>query len=176
MDLTEEQINRLHLTSLEILEKIGIRISHEGARKLLENNECFVEETNIVHIPKWLVDESIRSAPSQIIIYNREGKETMRLEGNNNYYGLGTDLLRTIDLKTIDINRFAGFIDYISILPNRDELRYLMIIMAKSVKDKDMMKYCRLCTDVKQALHKNRFSAQKLGCLHINSILHINSK
>ncbi|MFX1295750.1 MAG: trimethylamine methyltransferase family protein [Promethearchaeota archaeon] len=101
--LTEKQINRLHLASLEILEKVGVKISHEEARKLLENNKCYVEETNLVHIPKWLVEESIQNAPSQIIIHNREGDETMRLEGNNNYYGLGTDLLRTIDLKTNEL-------------------------------------------------------------------------
>ena len=51
-------------------------------------------------IPNWLVEEAIRRAPSRITLYNRHGEEAMRLEGRNNYYGLGTDLIRTQDVRT----------------------------------------------------------------------------
>lgn len=98
--LSEKQIKKIHLASLEILENIGVRVSLEEGVKLLENAGCTIEDDNIVHIPNWLVEDSIHNAPSSITIYNRKGMEAMRLEDHNNYFGLGTDLINTHDLKS----------------------------------------------------------------------------
>jgi len=98
--LSEDQINKVHLASLEILADIGVQVSHEEGLKLLEQNECILEDNNIVRIPNWLVEDCISSVPSQIQIFNRNGQEAMNLGGNNIYFGLGTDLIRTIDLQT----------------------------------------------------------------------------
>jgi trimethylamine--corrinoid protein Co-methyltransferase len=97
---TQEQIEEIHRTSLEILEAIGIRIPHKEAIQLLQHAGCQVDNGDIVHFPKGLVEECIHSAPRHITIYNRLGEEAMRLEGRNNYFGTGTDLIRTIDLET----------------------------------------------------------------------------
>ena len=98
--LTEDQIKEIHRASLEILETIGVRVSHEEAVQLLRDAGCRVKENNIIHIPNWLVEECIRSAPSRITMYNRKGEEAMRLEGRNIHFGLGTDLISTYDVKT----------------------------------------------------------------------------
>ncbi len=98
--LTENQIRKIHLATLEILDTIGIRVPHNEGVQLLEDAGCQVKEDNIVQIPNWLVEESICNAPSGITLYNRNGEEAMRLEGRNIYFGTGTDLLRTIDLNT----------------------------------------------------------------------------
>ena len=50
--------------------------------------------------PAALVEEAIRSAPSCVTLYSRDGEEAMRLGGRRNYYGLGTDLIRTQDIRT----------------------------------------------------------------------------
>jgi len=96
----QEQIEEIHRASLEILETIGIRVPHQEAIQLLQQNGCRIKDGEIVIFPNWLVEECIRSAPSRITIYDRQGGEAMRLEGRNNYFGTGTDLLRTIDLDT----------------------------------------------------------------------------
>lgn len=98
--LTQEQIEEIHRASLEVLETIGIRVPHPQALQLLKENGCQVKDGEVVLFPNWLVEESLRSAPSRITIYNRLGNEAMRLEGRNNYFGTGTDLIRTIDLET----------------------------------------------------------------------------
>ena len=98
--LPDDQIKEIHRASLEILETIGIRVFHKEGVELLRNAGCQVNQENIVLIPNWLVEECIRSAPSCVIIYNRQGEEAMRLEGRNIYFGLGTDLIRTYDLRT----------------------------------------------------------------------------
>jgi trimethylamine--corrinoid protein Co-methyltransferase len=98
--LTEEQIGEIHRASLEILETVGVRLLHEGAVALLRDAGCRVKGDNIVQIPNWLVEECIRSAPSRITMYSRDGAEAMRLEGRNIHFGLGTDLISTQDLET----------------------------------------------------------------------------
>jgi trimethylamine--corrinoid protein Co-methyltransferase len=98
--LTEDQIQEIHRASLEILETIGVRLLHDEAVQLLRAAGCRVKGDNIVHIPNWLVEECIHSTPSRITIYDREGAEAMRLEGRNIHFGLGTDLIKTQDLKT----------------------------------------------------------------------------
>lgn len=98
--LTEEHIQELHRATLEILETVGVRVAHAEAVEMLRGVGCRVKAKDIVLMPNWLVEESIRSAPSRITMYNRKGQESMFLEGRNVYFGLGTDLVDTYDLKT----------------------------------------------------------------------------
>jgi trimethylamine--corrinoid protein Co-methyltransferase len=98
--LNEEQIRTIHAATLEVLETVGVRVAHDEALTLLRDRGCRIGEDNIVCIPAALVEEAIRSAPSSVTIYNRDGAEAMRLGGRNNCYGLGTDLIRTQDVRT----------------------------------------------------------------------------
>jgi len=98
--LTEEQLQELHRSTLEVLERTGVRVAHAEAVEMLRAAGCRIKPGNIVLIPNWLVEESILSAPSRITICNRKGQESMYLEGRNVYFGLGTDLIDTYDLKT----------------------------------------------------------------------------
>ncbi len=98
--LTENQIEEIHRASLEVLETVGVRVSHEEAVQLLREAGCRVKDGNVVQFPNWLVEESIRSAPSRITMYDQQGNEAMPLEGRNTYFGLGTDLISTVDLET----------------------------------------------------------------------------
>src|SRR5512136_557886 len=119
--LTDEQIREIHLASLDILETIGVRVNHDEAVQMLQTAGCRVKPGNIVQIPGWLVDQCICSAPSRITIYNRRG-EAMRLEGRKIHYGLGTDLIKTIDVRTgelrastlDDVRNAARVVDYCS--------------------------------------------------------------
>ena len=90
----------IHHATLEILETVGVRVAHDEALQLLRDRGCRIKGEDIVLIPNWLVEQAIRRAPSAVTIYNRIGQEAMRLEGRNNYYGLGTDLIRTQDVRT----------------------------------------------------------------------------
>ena len=98
--LREEQIRTIHAATLEILETVGVRVAHDGALKLLRDRGCQIKGDDIVTIPGALVEEAIRSAPSCVTLYSRDGEEAMHLGGRRNYYGLGTDLIRTQDIHT----------------------------------------------------------------------------
>lgn len=98
--LREEQIKELHAASLDVLETVGVRVMAEEGIQLLRDAGCRVKKDRIVQMPAEIVEKCMHSAPSRIAIYNRLGAEAMRLEGDNIYFGLGTDLIKTRDLRT----------------------------------------------------------------------------
>jgi trimethylamine:corrinoid methyltransferase-like protein len=98
--LTEEQIGEIHGATLDLLHNTGVKVLNEEAQTLLKDAGCRIEAEHIVKIPGWLVEESIRCAPSSVTVYNRQGDATMVLGGTNVCFGMGTDLLNTWDLRT----------------------------------------------------------------------------
>ncbi len=98
--LTEPQIKHLHAATLNLLETVGVKVMLPEAVELLVNAGCRLSGDNAVRIPGHLVEDAIRSAPSQITLYDRLGSQAMRLEGRRVHFGLGTDLLHTYDLTT----------------------------------------------------------------------------
>lgn len=98
--LTRDQIKEFHRATLEILDTRGVIVQHEEGQDLLADAGCRRLDADSFSIPGWLVEECIRSAPSQVIIYDRRGEVAMRLGGRHIHFGLGTDLITTVDLKT----------------------------------------------------------------------------
>ncbi|NIS61679.1 MAG: trimethylamine methyltransferase [Proteobacteria bacterium] len=98
--LTEDQIKEFHSASLEVLETVGVRVLDHEAIHLLREAGCTIENGTVAMIPNALVEGCIQSAPSCITIHTRQGGEAMRLEGHRIHFGLGTDLIKTHDLKT----------------------------------------------------------------------------
>ena len=98
--LTEDQIQEIHLATLEILETIGVKILGEEGIELLEGAGCRMKQDKRVKIPRRLVDDCIESAPSRLSICSRTGEAAMDLQGHQSYFGTGTDLLHTLDLET----------------------------------------------------------------------------
>jgi len=97
--LTEPQIQELHQATLELLETTGVKVLHNDARQLLHDAGSQIADRQIVKIPRQLVEASIQNAPSSVTIYNRNGEPAMSLAGRNVYFGMGTDLLQTWDLR-----------------------------------------------------------------------------
>ncbi|MEJ2724101.1 MAG: trimethylamine methyltransferase family protein [Deltaproteobacteria bacterium] len=101
--LDDRQIQRIHHAALRVLDEVGVRIFHQGAVDLLNGHGARVKNGNLVQIPPFLVEDAIRSAPSNIRIFNRKKELAMELGGRRIYFGTGTDLPKTIDLRTREI-------------------------------------------------------------------------
>lgn len=97
------QIMRIHHAVLRVLDEVGVRIHHKEAMDLLVSHGARVNADNIVRIPSFLIEDAIASAPSNLVIYNRNKEPVMELGGSRIYFGTGTDLPKTIDLKTREI-------------------------------------------------------------------------
>ena len=98
--LDEAQIRRLYHAILRILEEVGVKVLHKEAVDLLVSHGCRVKDNQVVLVPSFLVEEAVRSVPSSLLIYNRKKEPVMDLGGRRIYFGTGTDLPKTIDLKT----------------------------------------------------------------------------
>lgn len=101
--LDESQILRIHHAALQVLEEVGVKVLHGKGVDLLAGHGAQVMDGNLVRIPAHLVDDAIRSAPSDLTIYDRKKEPVMALGERRIYFGTGTDLPKTIDLITREI-------------------------------------------------------------------------
>jgi trimethylamine--corrinoid protein Co-methyltransferase len=86
--LSEGQREEIYSASLEILQRTGAKVFSKEARELFAKAGCWVDG-EIVRFPIGLCEWAVRTAPSKIILYNRNGEPAMRLEGHNTYFGPG---------------------------------------------------------------------------------------
>ena len=97
--LSDEQIQEVHNSSLDILSRTGIVMKNEKARQLLLDAGAW-ESRERIKIPEHLVTEAIGSAPSRIPMHNRLGELTMPLEEGKVFFGPGSDCVFTLDVET----------------------------------------------------------------------------
>jgi trimethylamine--corrinoid protein Co-methyltransferase len=95
---SDDQVERLHHASLEILDRTGLRLFEPEALELLKKKGIQVEDGNRVHIPPGLVEWALTVAPQRAVLCNRNGQRVMPLERNNVFYGPGSDCPNVIDL------------------------------------------------------------------------------
>jgi len=96
---TESQCSRIYNAVLEVLERTGARVFNEEALNLLRDAGCRVNKDR-VWIPSKIVDKAVKSAPSRVVLADRNGKRRLFLEGRNSYFGPGPTNPNFIDLDT----------------------------------------------------------------------------
>ncbi len=95
--LSSDQLQQIHLASLEVLERTGVDVGLPEAVDLLDQAGADVRDPSRVKIPSHLVDEALRTTPHRITIFDRNGLPALHLEGRNCYFGTGTDTPFVID-------------------------------------------------------------------------------
>ncbi|MGB9585996.1 MAG: trimethylamine methyltransferase family protein [Anaerolineales bacterium] len=94
-----EECERIHLASLEILWRVGVDVHDEKARQLLKKAGAKVDGIR-VRIPDHLVTKALLTVPKRITLYDRHGKAAIRAGGYNSYFGGGSDCLNILDHRT----------------------------------------------------------------------------
>jgi trimethylamine--corrinoid protein Co-methyltransferase len=92
----QEECEKIHLASLEILERTGIDVHDELARDILVKGGAISDGLR-TRIPEYLVTWALQKAPKRLTLYNRHGKVAIRASGYNTYYGGGSDCLNILD-------------------------------------------------------------------------------
>jgi len=95
--LSEKQFRRMHEASLEILERVGVRLYLAEAVELIKRAGARVTDGNRVHVPARLVEKTLLSVPKEVTLYNRQGNPAMPVGGYRSFYGPGSDCLNIID-------------------------------------------------------------------------------
>ncbi|MCQ3936265.1 MAG: trimethylamine methyltransferase [Chloroflexi bacterium] len=71
--LTQEQVEKIHEASLEILEEVGLKVRFEPARELFQHHGCIVEGER-VKFPRAVVEKYRKMAPSSFTFHARDPK------------------------------------------------------------------------------------------------------
>ncbi|MGB9640725.1 MAG: trimethylamine methyltransferase family protein [Anaerolineales bacterium] len=92
----QEECEKIHLASLEILWRIGIDVHDDKAREIFKKAGAKVDGIR-VRIPEHLVTKALLTVPKRITLYDRNGKAAIRAGGYNSYFGGGSDCLNILD-------------------------------------------------------------------------------
>jgi len=121
--LSDDELERIHETSLKILQEIGIKVLSKKVQSLLAENGAKVDASpSIVKIPSSLVEEAIKKAPKEIILCGRDPKFDLKLPSKDFTFiatsGYAT-FIRDLETgekrmtKTSDLRDFAILSDYL---------------------------------------------------------------
>ncbi len=97
--LGPQEREKIHLATLEILERIGIDVHDETARQRLVKGGAKADGIRI-RIPEYVVARALNVVPKRMTLYNRNGRVAIRAWGYNTYYGGGSDCLNILDHRT----------------------------------------------------------------------------
>jgi len=96
--LTKTQVERVHETSLQILEQIGVDFSYPPALEVLKNGGAKVDGERVFFPPK-LVEEQIKKAPREFRLYARNPENNVVIGGNHMVFtpGYGPPFITDLD-------------------------------------------------------------------------------
>jgi trimethylamine--corrinoid protein Co-methyltransferase len=122
---TDAQLQEIHLASLEILRRTGVRVHEAESLGLLRDAGCIVTGENLVRFPAAIVEDALLHVPSRVVLCDRTGEPRLFLEGQRIYFGTGSDLPNTRDLETGDrrpslLSDVAHTARLVDALPNLD--------------------------------------------------------
>jgi trimethylamine--corrinoid protein Co-methyltransferase len=98
--LTDDLIKEVLLQAKDILESLGVVVENQEALDLFSSIGINENEKGRICIPRDLVEKSVQSAPKSIRLYNREGIEAVRLEGDRICFDPGSAALNYLDYET----------------------------------------------------------------------------
>jgi trimethylamine--corrinoid protein Co-methyltransferase len=105
--LSNDQIEQIVYAAMDVLQVTGTCVYQEEALELLRDAGCVVKEGDRVFIPAWLVENSLKSAPSRIVLAGRNRERRVTLEKNQIYYGTGSDCPFILDPYTSERRRYT---------------------------------------------------------------------
>jgi len=99
--LSRDEIHAIHVAAMEILERIGIVIQHDGALRTLKKAGATIDEKKkIAKFPEYLVREGLKKTPSRVLLKARNSKYDILIGDGNSYFTNGFGAYYTIDLET----------------------------------------------------------------------------
>jgi trimethylamine--corrinoid protein Co-methyltransferase len=97
--LSNEEIKSIHLSALQILSSIGMRLPHPEALDLMRQNGADIGDENVVRIPTRLVEAAIKSVPKrkEVTLFGRDPKHDVTFEKHDPGLACMTMAVNVID-------------------------------------------------------------------------------
>jgi trimethylamine--corrinoid protein Co-methyltransferase len=104
--LTEDQVERVHDASLEILEVVGLLVRNREARSLFARHGCRAdEETGIVRLPRNIVRHFLDACPPRFTYHGRDARYDRTLPDDGPLMVNGSSAPDVLDLETGRVRR-----------------------------------------------------------------------
>jgi trimethylamine---corrinoid protein Co-methyltransferase len=131
--LNRAQCEHIHLASLEILRRTGVRVYHDEALALLRQTGSVTIEGNLVKFQPALVEWAVQQAPSRVPLCKR-GSDTViaPLEARIVSFGTGSDCLTYLDPRT-GVRRPFTYRDVVDCVHVVDALPQLQFCMSMGI-------------------------------------------
>lgn len=102
--LSEDFVQRIIDEAIEVLERVGVLIENQEALDLLGEHGARVDHKK-VRFKRELVEGALKTAPSSITLYDRDGKPALELKGRNTHFNPGSAALMILDSHTGKLRR-----------------------------------------------------------------------
>ena len=121
--MEEELKEKVFTEALDVLEEIGVFVENENAINLMRYRGFDVENQR-VKIPRDMVKKALKTAPSSIPLYDREGNFVLDLEGDNICFDPGSAALNVLDPDTNEIRTAItkDFVDFTKVVEQLEHI------------------------------------------------------
>jgi len=97
--LTEEEIERIHETSMKVFENVGLEVHNKAARRLFQEAGARLDSDRVT-VPADLVMGLVGKAPSRVEFCGRDSRHDLTLEKSKVNLGTGGTALNMLDIHT----------------------------------------------------------------------------
>jgi trimethylamine--corrinoid protein Co-methyltransferase len=101
--LGSEQVKAIHEAGLRLLENVGIGYESgldEAVDVLVQAGAQLDEKNRTIFLPRKLVEENVSQAPSQVVLFSRNGDYDLDLSEHAVHLGTGGAAVRILDLES----------------------------------------------------------------------------
>ena len=123
----QAECEKIHVASLEILERVGVDVHDQAARDLLVKAGAQADGIRI-RIPAYMVEKALSVAPKGLTLYDRAGQVAIRAWGHRTYFGGGSDCLNVLDHRTGQRRRPAlkDVVEAVTVMDALPEIEFVM--------------------------------------------------
>jgi trimethylamine--corrinoid protein Co-methyltransferase len=133
--LSAEDLQQTHLTALDVLEQIGVVITHSGVRQKMKAAGCEKGEGQALQIPRHLVDQALTSCPASVTLHSRDGEPRALLSADSYCLLAALHVVNLVDDETGD-RRPITYDDACRYAGLMNQLDHLEVVGAWTINDK----------------------------------------
>ncbi len=122
--LSEPVVLKIIDEARDVLQKVGVMVENEEALHLLSDHGLSVDRSkNTVRFSRDIIDTALKTVPKGIEVFDRAGKLSMNVGGQNVYFNPGSAALHLLDFHTNRSRKATtkdvrNFITLVDALPN----------------------------------------------------------
>ncbi len=104
--LNPDEVQRIHIATLEVIETVGVRFPSTRALDIWEAHGATVDrDSMVVKVPGQIIEDALKQAPPIYTLAARDPAQDLPMDGNHVYVGTDGCGVEVIDLETNERRR-----------------------------------------------------------------------